>query len=129
INNSISLLFSLAQKAGSITLIKEISSYLMLNVYKLFRIVYNANPHNDQKLFSVPKVVANDDASAIVSMNEANIKAASSGIPIGENDYVKDSDVLYLTTAILSQTYPEYSSSLLNLIKISEESIHKKRNA
>ena len=51
INNSISLLFSLAQKADSITLIKEISSYLMLNVYKLFRIVYNANPHNDQKLF------------------------------------------------------------------------------
>ena len=50
INNSISLLFSLAQKADSITLIKEISSYLMLNVYKLFRIVYNANPHNDQKL-------------------------------------------------------------------------------
>ena len=111
INNSISLLFSLAQKANSITLIKEISSYLMLNVYKLFRIVYN------------------DDASAIVSMNEANIKAASSGIPIGENDSVQDPDVLYLTTAILSQTYPEYSSSLLNLIKISEESIHKKRNA
>lgn len=129
INNSISMLFSLAQKANSITLIKEISSYLMLNVYKLFRIVYNANPRNDQKLFSVPKVVANDDASAIVSMNEANIKAASSGIPIGDNDYVKDPDVLYLTTAILSQTYPEYSSSLLNLVKISEDSIHKKRNA
>ncbi len=129
INNSISLLFSLAQKANSITLIKEISSYLMLSVYKLFRIVYNANPHNDQKLFSVPKVVANDDSSAIVCMNEANIKAASSGIPIGENDCVTNSDILYLTTSILSQSYPEYSSSLLMLIKISEDSIHKKRNA
>ena len=114
INNSISLLFSLAQKANSITLIKEISSYLMLSVYKLF---------------SVPKVVANDDASAIVCMNEANIKAASSGIPIGENDCVTNSDILYLTTSILSQSYPEYSSSLLMLIKISEDSIHKKRNA
>ena len=129
INNSISLLFALAQKANSITLIKEMASYLMLNVYKLFRIIYNANPHNDQKLFSVPKVVANDDASAIVSMNEANVKAASCGIKIGENDYVEDSEVLYLTTAILSETYPEYSASLLNLIKISEDSMHKKRNA
>lgn len=129
INNSVSLLFSLAQKANSITLIKEISSYLMLSVYKLFRIVYNANPRNDQKLFSVPKVVANDDASAIVSMSEANIKAASSGIPLEENDCVRDSEVLFLTTSILSQTFPEYSSSLLNLIKISEDSIHKKRNA
>lgn len=129
VNNSVSLLYSLAQKANSITLIKEISSYLMLNVYKLFRIIYNANPHNDQKLFSVPKVVANDDASAIISMSEANVKAASCGIPIGANDYVRDTEVLYLTTSILSQTYPEYSSSLLNLIKISEDSIHKKRNA
>ncbi len=129
VNNSVSLLYSLAQKANSITLIKEISSYLMLNVYKLFRIIYNANPHNDQKLFSVHKVVANDDASAIISMSEANVKAASCGIPIGDNDYVRDTEVLYLTTSILSQTYPEYSSSLLNLIKISEDSIHKKRNA
>ena len=129
VNNSISLLYSLAQKTNSITLIREISSYLMLNIYKIFRIIYNANPHNDQKLFSVPKVVANDDASAIVSMSEANIKAASCGIPIGENDYVEDTEVLYLTTSSLSKTYPEYSASLLNLIKISEDSIHKKRNA
>ncbi|MDE6005444.1 MAG: helix-turn-helix transcriptional regulator [Oscillospiraceae bacterium] len=129
VNNSISLLYSLAQKTNSITLIREISAYLMLNIYKIFRIIYNANPHNDQKLFSVPKVVANDDASAIVSMSEANIKAASCGIPIGENDFVEDTEVLYLTTSILSKTYPEYSASLLNLIKISEDSIHKKRNA
>ena len=128
VNNSISLLFSLAQKANSITLIKEISSYLMLNVYKLFRIVYNANPHNDQKLFSVPKVVANDDASAIVSMNEANIKAASSGIPLDGNDCVDNFDTLYITTATLQKDYAQYSSSLLNLIKRSEESIARTRS-
>ena len=42
----------------------------MLSVYKLFRIIYNANPHNDQKLFRIPKVIANDSANAIVSMAE-----------------------------------------------------------
>ena len=128
INNSISLLFSLAQKANSITLIKEVSSYLMLSVYKLFRIVYNANPKNDQKLFKIPKVIANDSANAIISMNEADIKAASSGIPIGEHDCVTDTETLYVTTATLSQDYSEYSASLLNLIKISEDSISKTRN-
>ncbi len=127
INNSISLLFLLAQKAKSITLIREMSSYLMLSIYKLFRIIYNANPHNDQKLFSVHKVVASDDANAIVSTNEANIKAASCGIPFGENDAVLEREVLYLTSTILSQSYPEYSSSLLTLIKISEDQIHKSR--
>lgn len=127
INNSISLLFSLAQKANSITLIKEVSSYLMLSVYKLFRIVYNANPHNDQKLFRIPKVIANDSANAIISMAEADIKAASSGIPLDGNDCVRDFETLYVTTATLSKDYSQYSSSLLNLIKSSEESIARTR--
>ncbi|MBE6854123.1 MAG: helix-turn-helix transcriptional regulator [Ruminococcus sp.] len=128
INNSISLLFALAQKANSITLIKEVSSYLMLSVYKLFRIVYNANPRNDQKLFKIPKVIANDSANAIISMNEADIKAASSGIAIGPHDCVTDTETLYITTATLSQDYAEYSASLLNLIKISEDSISRTRH-
>lgn len=127
INNSISLLFSLAQKAGSITLIKEVSSYLMLSVYKLFRIVYNANPHNDQKLFKIPKVIANDSANAIISMNEADIKAASSGICLDDNDCVQNFNTLYITTATLSKDYSQYSSSLLNLIKLSEDSISRTR--
>lgn len=127
INNSISLLFSLAQKANSITLIKEVSSYLMLSVYKLFRIVYNANPHNDQKLFRIPKVIANDSSNAIISMSEADIKAASSGIALDGNDCVDNFDTLYITTSTLQKDYAQYSSSLLNLIKRSEESIARTR--
>ena len=127
INNSISLLFGLAQKANSITLIKQVSSYLMLSVYKLFRIIYNANPHNDQKLFKIPKVIANDSANAIVSMSESDIKAASCGIALDGNDCVTNFDTLYLTTATLSKDYSQYSSSLLNLIKLSEDSIARTR--
>ena len=127
INNSISLLFSLAQKAHSITLIKQVSSYLMLSVYKLFRIVYNANPHNDQKLFKIPKVIANDSSNAIISMSEADIKAASSGIALDGNDCVNNFETLYITTATLQKDYAQYSSSLLNLIKRSEESIARTR--
>ena len=128
INNSISLLFNLAQKANSITLIKEVSSYLMLSVYKLFRIIYNANPHNDQKLFRIPKVIANDSSNAIISMSEADIKAASSGIALDGNDCIDNFDTLYITTSTLQKDYAQYSSSLLNLIKRSEESIARTRS-
>ncbi len=128
INNSISLLFAFSQRANSVTLIREVSSYLMLSVYKLFRIIYNACPHNDQKLFRVPKVVANDSANAIISINESNIKAASSGIALGANDAVEDAETLYVTTATLSKDFSEYASSLLNLIKISEDSIARTRD-
>ena len=127
INNSISLLFSLAQKAGSITLIKEVGSYLMLSVYKLFRLIYNANPHNDQKLFKIPKVIANDSADAIIAMSEADVKASSCGISLDGNDSITNFNTLYLTTSTISKDYPQYSSSLFKLIQISEDSITRTR--
>ena len=109
-------------------LISKRSSYLMLSVYKLFRIIYNACPNNDQKLFRIPKVVANDSANAIISLSESNIKAASSGIALGGNDSVTDAESLYVTTATLSEDFSEYATSLLNLIQISETSISRTRD-
>lgn len=126
INNSINLLISMAQRSHSVTLVKCVCSYLLLSVYKLFRIIYNANPQNDQKLFRVLKVVANDSANSLISISEAYIKAASSGIVTDEGDAVTEFDTLYATTQTLTRDYPEYASSLLNLIKISEESIKTK---
>ena len=60
-------------------------------------------------------------------MSEANIKAASSGIPLDGNDCVTNFDTLYLTTATIQKDYAPYSSSLLDLIKRSEESIARTR--
>ena len=101
---------------------------MMLSDYKLFRIIYNACPNNDQKLFRIPKVVANDSANAIISLSESNIKAASSGIALGGNDSVTDAESLYVTTATLSEDFSEYATSLLNLIQISETSISRTRD-
>jgi transcriptional regulator with XRE-family HTH domain len=126
INNSINLLLSLSQRSNSVTLTKCVCSYLMLSTYKLFRIVYNANPKNDQKLFRIPKVLANDSADSIISVSEAFIKASSSGIPTENNDCVKDFETLYITTSTLLKDYPNYASSLMYLIEISEKSIKEK---
>ena len=60
-------------------------------------------------------------------MSEANIKAASSGIALDGNDCVDNFDTLYVTTATLQKDFAQYSSSLLNLIKRSEESISRTR--
>lgn len=60
-------------------------------------------------------------------MSEADIKAASSGISLDGNDCVDNFDTLYITTSTLQKDYAQYSSSLLNLIKRSEESIARTR--
>ncbi len=60
-------------------------------------------------------------------MSEADIKAASCGISLDGNDCVDNFDTLYITTSTLQKDYAQYSSSLLNLIKRSEESIARTR--
>ncbi|MEF9853437.1 MAG: helix-turn-helix domain-containing protein [Hydrogenoanaerobacterium sp.] len=44
ISNSLNVLFDLLQSCGSKTLTTEISSFLMLAVYRMFRVVYSVNP-------------------------------------------------------------------------------------
>ncbi len=121
--NSLNILFSLLQKCGSDTLIKESSSFLMLAIYRIFRITYSCNPKNDQLFFTVPEVVANNTAAATMAMCEANALAAAKGIPLNGNDCIKENEAPLVTTAMLSEDFPTYSSSLLNLVKNSEAKI------
>ncbi len=122
--NSVSAVFSLAQKTGSATILKEISSYLMLAVYKCFRVVYTANPKNDQRFFTVPEVTAQGSSSAAMAICEANAYAAAKGISVNGGDVADESGESLITANSLSEEYPSSASSLLNVIKNSEAQIH-----
>ena len=122
--NSLNVLYSLLQKFGSDTLIRENSSFLMLAIYRMFRIAYTSNPKNDQLFFTVPEVVASNSATAAMALCEANAAACAQGVALNGNDCVKESNAPLITTASLSEDFPGYSSSLLNLVKNSEARIH-----
>ena len=49
IANSINILCDLLQKSKNKALIQEVSSFLMLAVYRVFRVVYSANPKDVYK--------------------------------------------------------------------------------
>ncbi|MCL2054634.1 MAG: helix-turn-helix domain-containing protein [Oscillospiraceae bacterium] len=121
--NSTTVLYSLAQKTGSGSLMKEMSAYLMLSVYKMFRIIYSANAKNDQRFFTVHEAVCSNMSDAAMSICEANAKAAAGGVAIGGGDTVKESADTIITTNSLSDEYAALSSSLLNIIKNSEARI------
>lgn len=123
--NSINILFSLLIKSKCNTLAKQVPTYLMLAVYKMFRTVYVANSKNDDKLFSIPDVMVTGSISASMSLSEAASNAAARGLSVRGNDCVKKGEELFLTTTTLAEEYPQYSSSLLNLIKNSENEINK----
>lgn len=121
--NAATVLFSLVQKTGSSTIIKEVSNFLMLAIYKMFRVVYSSNAKNDQHFFTVPEVIAQGSSTAAMAVCEANAMAAAKGAALNGGDTAKESDETVITANSLAEEYSGSASSLLNVIKNSEARI------
>ncbi len=129
ISNSLNIIFSLLQKSKNPTLIKEVSSFLMLSVYRSFRIIFSVNPKNDRNFFTVPEAMASNSAQAAMAAAEAKAQAAAAGILTKGVETIIDRDSLHITNASLSEEYKPYVTSLLNLVQNSEVRIHLINNA
>lgn len=121
--NSLNVVFSMLTKVKSSTVIKEASGYLMLAVYKVFRYLYSANSQNDQNFFMIDQTVAPAATDAAMSIAEAKVSAAVKGVALGKEDAVADSEELATDTHALAEEYPQYYSSMVNLIKNSESRV------
>jgi len=123
ISNSLAILFDLLTKAGNKTLTSEVSSYLNLAVYRMFRVVYSANPKNQEAMFAVPPHVCSQYSAAAMYISEANAQSAAQGYPISGADADLDTDNLVVSTETLEREYPQFTPSLLNLIQNAEQKI------
>lgn len=123
IANSLNILFDLLARTQNKQLLTEVSSFLMLAVYRMFRIVHSVNPKNQAALFSVPKAYADPFASSSMQMCAARAAAIAEGVSIEGLEQIKAVDALAVTTQSLTEQYPLFSSSLFNLIQNSENAI------
>ncbi|MBQ2792725.1 MAG: helix-turn-helix domain-containing protein [Oscillospiraceae bacterium] len=123
IANSLNILFDLLQKSRNKTLINEVSSFLMLSVYRMFRVVYSANPKNQNAMFTIPRQVAGSYADAAMTVAEAKARAVALGETLSDQEELTEVENLAVTTESLNQAYPMFASSLLNLIQNSESKI------
>ncbi len=121
IANSLNVLYSLLSKAESKSLVGEVSSFLMLAVYRMFRLVYAVNAKNQEAMFSLPLPVALRYADGAMQICEANAQAIAAGTPQPGYDPVAKPELLALSTQSLGEEYPLWSSSLLNLIQNAEK--------
>lgn len=121
--NSLNVLFDLLGKSKNKALITEVSAFLMLSCYRMFRIVYSANPKNQEQMFHVPAHVADTYASAAMQVAQANASAIAKDSPVLGMEHISDAAPLAMSTDLLAQNYPLFSSSLLNLIQSSEQRI------
>ncbi|MEG2022194.1 MAG: helix-turn-helix transcriptional regulator, partial [Oscillospiraceae bacterium] len=120
ISNSLNILYDKLNGCPDKVLVGEVSSFLMLAVYKMFRLLYTAGPKNASNMFGVKASLYPGYSSAAMDMAEANVKAVLKGEDIGKGPALKDVSAFAMTTESLSKEYPLYATSLLNLIRTSE---------
>ena len=120
IANSLNILFDKLNSCPNKGLVGEISGYLMLAVYRMFRLLYASNPKNAPVLFSVPAELCAGYADAEMARAASNTGAILAGQEVGLGEPVRDTSAFAMTTESLSRDYPLYATSLLNLIKASE---------
>lgn len=119
--NALNIVFDLISRFNDKELTTELSSFLSLAVYRVFRVLYSVNPRNEQTLFTVTPAVASARALAAMVVCEANAAVRlSEGKPSAE-----PGDPLFISTETLGKDYPMFTSSLLNLIKNSENVINR----
>ncbi len=123
ISNSLNILYDKLNNCPDKGLVSEISAYLMLSVYKMFRLLHNSGPKNASSMFRVKKNIYSEYSDAAMHIAHANVKAILSGDNIGLGTPLKDTSAFSMTTEKLTDEYPLYAGSLFNLIKASETRI------
>lgn len=122
--NSLAITFDLLQQFDHNDLTTEVSNYLMLSVYHMFRMLYSINPKNESNLFTVPQNISSQMITSNLIKCEANLRWIMEN---GDNKKEKklDRETLSISSQTLQKNYPLLNSSLLNLIKNSENIIKK----
>ena len=125
LTNSLNILFDILTKMRCERLTQEIASFLMISIYRCFRVIYSSNPKNPGALFSLGEVVYKGYADAAMNISEANSQAIIKGCSseIKSEDSIDEPIAQTLDSTTLEENYPTLASSLLNLIKNSEEII------
>ena len=119
IANSLNILYSKLEQAGNKPLVAEVSAYLMLAVYKMFRELYSSETKNEQSMFRTNSNIWRPCTDASMKQAETNVQALLSGSQEQSGDAV-DVSAFAMTTESLSSEYPLYASSLMNLVKTGE---------
>ncbi len=118
ISNSISIIMDTLSKIDNKNLTTEVSSYLSVAVYKMFRMLYNSNNANPKSLFGADESSYTYMSDASMNQSQAKIQRILNEMSSDEKDeYIK------LDEQSLITNYPSYVSSLHNLLQNTENKI------
>ena len=123
IANSLNIIFDLLQRLDNNDLTNQISLYQMISVYKIFRILYSANPQNPSSFFSVAENTFQGFSDASMSIIESRVRSLAAGREIDGMKPLPDTEPLAMSFDSISTDYQLFASSLMNLIRNAENAM------
>ena len=115
--NSTALVMDLVGKTGSIQLANEISDYLSLSLYRVFRYMYHADPSNPEETFRISRERYELLCDAQQKMEELRIRNLVENVPMSEEEEAEDVRMPELAPSSLGVQHPGVSQSLLTLLQ------------
>ncbi|NLJ30221.1 MAG: helix-turn-helix transcriptional regulator [Clostridiales bacterium] len=125
--NSLNIIYGILQKCGSKALTAQISAYLNLSVYRVFRLLYSANSKNPQGLFSSPLRLSGGRSAAAQEIALSNAACLTAGEDADDLQGLEKDRQPELTPEKISAEYPLFASSLFNLIQNAEAQMGEKK--
>lgn len=120
--NAMVLLFEIAEQTGSSQLSGEMTTYLSLAIYKVFRYLHMADPESVEAAFRTPVSQFDGLCNAQMSLSELRIRAAAQGI----GGFGLESEAFRLPSlapADLARNFPGVSQSMLTLLQAVADAI------
>ncbi len=118
--NSVNVIFDLLQRASNKGLTSEVSAYLSLAVYDVFRQLYSANPKNPAAMFSVPSYMFQAALIGEMSKTAARIGELAAGHTVNGEEGLSPEAAPQILPDTLAEQYPLFASSLFNLLRNAE---------
>ena len=125
ISNSTAILFELAQQTENKNFQVMLSDYLMATIYRLFRMIHSANSKNPQAMFSLPNEFYNGYTDAFQRIREVEMNALLKGISVNNLPSVARNKIPEISEELLLSEYKEYATSIINVIKLTENNLKK----
>lgn len=125
IQNTQGVLYDYLIKIGNRKLSNNVSNYLMLATYNMFRKVYSANKNNPQDMFAVHKEVYSGFSTAAMQVISTRVTSATD--PSCDIDFVKQCAELEISPDSIASEYPQIASSVFNLIQHAESNMKFKK--
>lgn len=114
--NAISVLFDVLKRCKHKELTAEVSAYLNLAIYTVFRSLYAANGKNPGALFALPETYWQPVVNGEMGIGAAHIRKIA-------REAFSESKAPSMLPDALAKSYPLLASSLMNVLKNAEESI------